>query len=81
MALYIKDDSIAALARELAKRRRCTVSELVRRALEAERDRAAADEAARDAELKSIQAHFRAAWPDASSNHDFMYDEEGSPVL
>jgi hypothetical protein len=81
MALYVKDDAVAALARELARRRRCTVTDLVRTALERERERVEADDAARDAALRAIQARIRADWQGRSSDHDFLYDENGLPIL
>lgn len=80
MALYIKDVAVAALARELAQRRRCTVTDLVRAALEHERVRLEADESARDDELRGIQARIRADWKGGGSEHDFLYDDDGLPV-
>jgi hypothetical protein len=80
MALYIKDAAVTALAKELAQRRRCTVTDLVRAALEHERVRLEADEAARDAELRAIQARVRADWKGGGSEHDFLYDDDGLPV-
>jgi hypothetical protein len=81
MPLYIKDDEVAELAKDLARRSRCTVTELVRQALERERGRLERDEAARDAEVRAIQARVRADWKGGGSEHDFLYDENGLPVL
>ena len=81
MALFIKDAAVTALAKELEQRRRCTVTELVRVALEKERDLLRAEEDARLAEVREIQERFKRDWPDGGSNHDFLYDEDGSPVL
>ena len=80
MALFIKDAAVTALAKELAQRRRCTVTDLVRAALEHERVRLEADEAARDAELRAIQERVRADWKGGGSEHDFLYDDDGLPV-
>jgi hypothetical protein len=81
MPLYIKDDTVAELAKDLARRRRCTVTELVRQALESEREQLDRDEAVRDAEVRAIQARVRADWQGGGSEHDFLYDENGLPVL
>jgi hypothetical protein len=81
MPLYIKDDAVAGLARELARRRGCTVTEVVHAALEQEQRRHDADRAAHDARLKALQAHFRKKGQGGGSEHDFLYDEDGNPVL
>jgi hypothetical protein len=81
MPLYVKDAGVAELAKDLARRRRCTVTELVRQALESERERIEKLEAARDAEVRAIQDRFKRAWPEGTSNHDYLYDKDGSPVL
>lgn len=82
MPLYIKDDQVAELARDLAKRKRCTVTDVVRQALEREaRDLDAEFEAVwRD--IQEMQAIVRSEWKGpVTSNHDFLYDENGDPIL
>ena len=91
MPLYIKDDQVADLARDLAKRKHCTVTDVVRQALEreardVETDREARDvETDRDArwkEIRAIQQRVAAEWQGPrTSNHDFLYDENGDPIL
>ena len=82
MALYIKDRGVAELARELARKRHRTVTDIVREALERESARLRDDEAARQAKLKSIQARVRASWKGPlTSDHSFLYDADGNPVL
>ena len=81
MPLYIKDASVADLAKDLARRSRRSVTELVRQALENERERIEKTEAARDEEVRTIQERFRRDCPEGSSNHDFLYDQNGQPVL
>ena len=81
MALYIKDDGVGALARELAQLRRCTVTEVVRGALEAERRRLAEEDAAWEAEIKAAAAELRRALGGVPLDHDEMYDEDGNPIL
>ncbi len=82
MPLVIDDDELTALAEDLAKRKRTTVDEVVRLALEREaRDLDAEFEAVwRD--VKDMQARVRAEWRGPiTSNHDFLYDEKGDPIL
>ena len=79
MPLYIKDAGVAELAKDLARRSRRSVTELVRQALENERGRIERTEAARDEEVRAIQKRFRRDWPEGSSNHDFLYDQNASP--
>lgn len=81
MPLYVKDAGVAELAKELARRRRCTVTELVRHALESERERIEKADAARDEEVRAIQERFKRAWPEGTSNHDFLYDKDGLQIL
>lgn len=82
MPLYIKDDQVAELARDLAKRKHATVTDVVRQALERE---AKALEAADDSfwrELRDMQDIVRKEWRGPrTSNHDFLYDEKGDPIL
>ena len=72
MPLYIKDDTVAELARELARRRGCTVTEVVRAALEQEQRRHDADRTAHAAKLEALQARFRKKWRGGGSEHDFL---------
>lgn len=82
MPLYIKDDQVAELARDLARRRHSTVTEVVRQALEREVRALEADREARWQEIKKIQARVKKSWQGPlTSNHDFLYDENGDPVL
>lgn len=82
MALYIKDPGVAALAREMARERHRTVTDVVREALEKDRDRQREEGAARRAKLKSIQERVRASWRGPlTSDHSFLYDDDGNPVL
>jgi hypothetical protein len=81
MPLYIKDAGVAELAKDLARRSRRSVTDLVRQALENERERIERAEAARDEEVRAIQKRFRRDWPEGSSNHDFLYDQNGQPIL
>ena len=80
MPLYIKDAAVAELAKDLARRSRSSVTDLVRQALESERERVERAEAARDAEVRAIQERFRRDWPEGSSNHDFLYDQDGREI-
>jgi hypothetical protein len=78
MPLSIKDDAVAELARELARRRGCTVTEVVRAALEQEQRRERTDRAAHAARLKALQARFRQKWQGGGSEHGFLYEENGN---
>ena len=82
MPLYIKDDQVAELARDLAKRKHCTVTDVVRQALEREARDVETDRDARWAEIRAIQKRVAADWQGPrTSNHDFLYDENGDPIL
>ena len=82
MALYIKDPGVSALAREMARERHRTVTDVVREALEKERGRQREADTARRARLKSIQERVRASWKGPlTSDHSFLYDADGNPVL
>jgi hypothetical protein len=82
MGLYIRDDSVRDLAKRIAARRGCTVTAVVRRALERED---AIDDARVQEKLKAlreIQARV-AALPELRpglTDRD-LYDEDGNPVL
>ncbi len=82
MPLYIKDDQVAELARDLAKRKHCTVTDVVRQALEREAKTLEADEESFWRELREMQDIVRKEWRGPrTSNHDFLYDEKGDPLL
>jgi hypothetical protein len=81
MPLHVKDDAVAELARELARRRGCTVPEVVRATPEAERRRQRTGWATHDARLRALQARFRKKWQGGGSEHGFRYDEDGNTVL
>lgn len=82
MPLYIKDDQVAELARDLAKRKRTTVTDVVRQALEREAQALAGDEEAFWRELREMQDIVRKEWRGPrTSNHDFLYNEKGDPIL
>ena len=81
MALYIKDEGVGAMARELAQLRRCTVTEAVRGALEAERRRLAAEDAAEEARIDRALADLRKAIGNRPFDHNDLYDDEGNPIL
>jgi hypothetical protein len=82
MPLYIKDDKVAEMARDLAKRKHCTVTDVVRLALEREARDVEADRDARWEEIRAIQKRVAADWQGPrTSNHDFLYDENGDPIL
>jgi hypothetical protein len=82
MPLYIKDDQVAELARDLAKRKHATVTDVVRQALEREARALEADREAVWQSIKKIQARVAAEWEGPfTSDHDFLYDENGDPIL
>jgi hypothetical protein len=82
MPLYIKDDKVAELARDLAKRKRCTVTDVVRKALEREAREATGSREARWREIRKIQKRVAAEWQGPrTSDHDFLYDDKGDPIL
>jgi hypothetical protein len=82
MALYIKDPGVSALARELARERHRTVTDVVREALEKERGRLREEDEARRARLRAIQERVRASWKGPlTSDHSFLYDADGNPIL
>lgn len=82
MPLYIRDDDVHAQAERLARRRGCSITEAVRRALREahERDEGAAEERRRRA--AALLAGFdgaprlRPGFTDAD-----LYDADGGPVL
>ena len=82
MGLYIRDEGVHRLARELAERERRTLTESVRLALE---DRLRSLDDGRDAKmrkLREVQARIAALpelAPDFTDND--LYDENGDPIL
>jgi hypothetical protein len=82
MPLYIKDEEVASMARELAKARHRTVTDVVREALEQARRQLAEEQAAHQERLRAMQARVRASWKGPlTSDHSFLYDDDGSPIL
>jgi hypothetical protein len=82
MPLYIKDDQVAELARDLAKRKHTTVTDVVRQALEREANALGAEREAVWRDIREMQAVIRAeAKEPFTSNHDFLYDDKGDPIL
>ena len=82
MALLIEDEKVSALAHDLARQRRCTVDEVIRRALERETRDLEAERAAAWRDVQEIQKRIRANWKGPiTSNHDFLYDDNGDPIL
>jgi antitoxin VapB len=87
--MNIKDPGVHAMARELAARRRTSVTDAVRPALRAELDRGSSqvpgqEEAAREEMLLQLLERCRhLPWPDGRSSTDLqgdLYDEAGLPV-
>jgi hypothetical protein len=82
MGLYIRDEQVRALAKQLADKRGQTVTEVVRRALQRETDDE--DQRVREklAALEEIQARV-AALPELRPGFtdDDLYDEDGNPIL
>lgn len=82
MPLVIDDDKVAELAQNLAKRRRSTVTDVIRQALEREQETLEAEREAVWRDIQAMQARIRAEWKGPlTSNHDFLYDENGDPIL
>lgn len=82
MGLFIRDDGVKELARKLADRRGCTLTEAVRGAIEAElgRDEALVQEKIRKTrEIQSRVAALPDLWPGLSDKD--LYDDEGSSIL
>ena len=78
MGLFIRDDSVREMAKRLAKARRTTVTEAVRKALEHELADIERDRAERERVIRESLARV-----DAMPRHDFdeddLYDEFGAP--
>jgi hypothetical protein len=82
MPLYIKDDQVAELARDLARRKHTTVTDVVRQALEREAKALAGEREAVWRDIQEMQAVIRAESKEPfTSNHDFLYNEQGDPIL
>lgn len=88
MSMNIKDEQVHAMARELAARRRTTVTDAVRQALRSELERSPKPDGstsieARRAEILAICARFSAKpeWQGRTSKElqDELYDEHGLP--
>jgi hypothetical protein len=82
MGLFIRDDAVRELAARLAERRRCTLTDAVREALEEKLSRLDAEYEEKIRKTREIQARvaalpeLRPGFTDAD-----MYDEDGNPVL
>ena len=81
MALHVTDIVVIGLAEDLARRRGCTIADLLRDVLEKKLARTLMTDEARDTEVSAIQKRFRLAWKEGTSNHDFLYDCNGLPIL
>lgn len=79
MGLYIRDDAVRDLARRLAERRRITVTEAVRQALEHELDLVERDLDRRDRQIRAIWSELDAMPRLAEFGDDDLYDEHGVP--
>lgn len=89
MGMNIKDPRVHAMARELAARRRTSVTDAVRQALRAELDRSAAmlpgqEDMTRQEALLQLRNRCRQLpWPDGLSGAELqaeLYDEAGLPL-
>ena len=81
MPLYIRDDDVRAEAERLAKRRHCTITEAVRRALREANRRLDTEREERERRLRGALARLDALpRRRVISDHD-LYDERGLPVL
>lgn len=78
MPLYIRDEKVRQLAARVAKARRTSVTDAVRRALEREMNELERDEQARDRQLRARFARLDAL-PRRDFGDDDMYDELGLP--
>ena len=81
MALHVTDIVVIGLVEDLARRRGCTIADLLRDVLEKELARTLMTDEARDVEVRAIQERCRLAWKGGTSNHDFLYDSNGLPIL
>jgi hypothetical protein len=80
MALYIRDDAIGQLAREIARRQGRSVTETVRAALLELEEKLERDRAKRDAEARAVIDELR-AMRRRPVREDVLYDEQGQPRL
>ena len=80
MALYIRDDAIGQLAREIARRQGRSVTETVRAALLELEEKLGRDRAKRDAEARAVIDELR-AMRRRPVREDVLYDEQGQPRL
>jgi hypothetical protein len=78
MGLFIRDNTVRDMARRLAERRRTTVTEAVRHALEHELAEVERDMRERDRILRESFARVD-AMPRRDFHEDDMYDEFGDP--
>jgi hypothetical protein len=79
MPLSIRDDEIRVMAQGLAKARRATVTEVVKRALQRELRTIDGEREWRDRELRRLFAGFDAHPPQQDFDDAEMHDEDGLP--
>jgi antitoxin VapB len=85
--MNIKDPRVHAMARELAARRRTSVTDAVRQALQAELERCPGmprqeEAATKDVLLQLLSRCRQLPWPDGRSSDDLqadLYDDAGLP--
>jgi hypothetical protein len=80
MALYIRDDRVRRLARDLAERQGRSVTETVRAALLEAKQRLEQGRGQRDAEARAVIEELR-AMRRGPVREDVLYDEQGQPRL
>ena len=78
MPLFIRDEKVHTLAKELAEARHTTVTEAVRQALEKATEALKLDRAERDLAIRKIFAELD-AMPDTPFDERDMYDQDGLP--
>jgi hypothetical protein len=80
MALYLRDDSVRALAVELARRQRSNVTEAVRAALLEAKASLEREQSDRDAEARAVLKELRQLRREPV-REDVLYDKHGQPRL
>ncbi|HEX6141360.1 MAG TPA: type II toxin-antitoxin system VapB family antitoxin [Geminicoccaceae bacterium] len=80
MGLHIRDDTVRDLARRLAGKRRITVTEAVRQALEHELDLVERDLDRRDRQIREIWSELDAMPRLGEFGDDDRYDGHGVPI-
>jgi len=79
MALYIRDDNVRAMAQRLAEKRRTTVTEVVRTALERETREQEDEMERRRLAMQELFAKWEKEPPIQEWGDEQMYDEDGVP--